>query len=150
MNKKHNCKNTRLYRIYYGMRTRCYNKNDRKKYALYGGRGIRICEEWKDNFIVFKEWALKNGYNDNLSIDRININGNYEPSNCRWISNQEQQNNKRNNTFLIYKNEKKTVAQWSRETGLSQDIILYRIKKGWSADKILTTPRMESKVRKMK
>ena len=84
----------RLYRIWQSMKSRCYYAKN-KCYQHYGGRGISICEEWKWSFNSFAQWALSNGYNDKLSIDRINVNGNYEPQNCRWATNQEQQNNKR-------------------------------------------------------
>lgn len=84
---------TRLYNIWVGMRKRCNSKANRA-YKWYGGRGICVCRDW-DRFIVFREWAITNGYADNLTIDRIDVNGNYEPSNCRWITIQEQQKNKR-------------------------------------------------------
>lgn len=93
----HGMSRTRLYKIWCKMKSRCYDKNDIKKYSYYGGRGITVCEEWKNNFVNFQKWAEKNGYCDNLSIDRIDVNGNYEPSNCRWITMAEQQSNKRNN-----------------------------------------------------
>lgn len=75
----------RIYRIWRNMKTRCYNINH-ERYYCYGGKGVVVCDEWKDNFINFKEWAFSNGYNDSLTIDRIDSDGNYEPSNCRWIS----------------------------------------------------------------
>jgi len=90
----HHLSNTRLYRIYIGMKTRCYNSKS-LSYKDYGGRGITICQEWLDDFMNFYNWAKDNGYSDNLSIDRINVNGNYEPSNCRWATQEEQSNNTR-------------------------------------------------------
>lgn len=87
---------TRLYRIWIGMKNRCYNPNA-AKYKDYGGRGITICAEWKNDFPAFRDWALSHGYTDALSIDRIDVDGNYEPSNCRWATAKEQRHNRRDN-----------------------------------------------------
>ena len=92
-NFKHGGRKTRLYSIWAGMRKRCTNKNC-TAYGNYGGRGIKVCKEWKD-FSVFRDWALKSGYLDSLSIDRINVDGNYEPANCRWATAKMQANNRR-------------------------------------------------------
>jgi len=86
---------TRLHRIWKNMKTRCKNLNSIDYQKWYGGRGIEVCKEWDDSFESFKEWAIQNGYDDKLSIDRINVNGNYEPDNCRWSTSKEQANNKR-------------------------------------------------------
>lgn len=93
-NKTHGMTGSRLHRIWKAMRTRCYNRNF-FGFKYYGGRGISICDEWKNDFQAFYDWAMKNGYSDNLTIDRINTNGNYEPSNCRWVTMAEQNKNKR-------------------------------------------------------
>lgn len=92
--RKHGLSGTRLHRIYYRMRERCY-RPDNDNYRWYGARGITVCSEWMNSFSQFAEWALASGYQDNLTIDRINPDGNYEPTNCRWITIQEQQKNRR-------------------------------------------------------
>lgn len=79
------------------MKERCFNHRS-TNYKYYGGRGITVCDEWKDDYVAFRDWALSHGYAPDLSIDRINVDGIYKPSNCRWATNKEQQNNKRNNT----------------------------------------------------
>lgn len=94
MNTKHNESNTRLYNIWKGMRGRCYNSAN-TSYKNYGGRGIKVCDEWKSNYTTFRSWSLANGYSDSLSIDRIDSNGNYEPSNCRWTTSHVQSCNTR-------------------------------------------------------
>ncbi len=93
-NSSHGQFGTRIYRIWCGMKTRCYNKNH-KAYRDYGGRGITICAEWKDHFEGFYKWAINNGYDDSLTIDRLDVDGNYEPSNCRWATASEQRRNQR-------------------------------------------------------
>lgn len=94
------------------MKQRCYNPND-KRYNRYGAKGIRVCEEWRKNSKSFYEWSMKNGYNYNLTIDRINPVGDYEPNNCRWATYKEQENNKTNNTLIKINNSIRTISQWA-------------------------------------
>lgn len=125
--------NHRLYIIYDNMKARCNNPKC-VSYKNYGGRGIKVCKEWNKDFNVFVKWALENGYKDNLTLDRINNNGNYEPSNCRWATKIEQANNMRTNRFITYNNETKTIAQWSRILKISPQNLRYRINH-WGVEK---------------
>lgn len=132
---------TRLHRIWQNMKARCYRKSARE-YENYGGRGITVCDEWRNSYENFKEWALNNGYAEDLTIDRINTDGNYCPENCRWITNKEQQNNKRNNVVYEFNGEIKTLAQWSEELGICYRTLQKRIRK-WGVEKAFTTPLKE-------
>ena len=129
-NKTHGMSKTRLFKIWSGMKQRCYNPNN-NKYSVYGGRGIRVCDDWIKDFISFKEWAMKNGYSENLSIDRIEPNGNYEPSNCRWATMEEQANNTRKTIFLEHNGERRSIAEWSKITGISKDTLYQRKRMDW-------------------
>jgi hypothetical protein len=96
------------------MKDRCFNKRCHA-YKNYGGRGITVCDEWKNDFIAFRDWALSNGFADNLTLDREDVDQGYSPSNCRWLGNYEQQSNKRNNHLVNFKGQTMTLAQLSRE-----------------------------------
>lgn len=121
----------RLYNIWQQMKMRCYNKK-RKYYDDYGGRGIRICDEWLNDNTEFFDWAINNGYQDDLTIDRINVNGNYEPSNCRWATLEQQANNTRNNVLLTYNGKVQTIAQWSNELHVPYSTLYNRHMRGYS------------------
>lgn len=125
----HNLSRTRIYGIWQAIKQRCYNPNN-DRYKDYGARNIKIIEEWKNNFISFYNWAMANGYKDNLTIDRINVNGDYCPENCRWITNQDQQNNRRNNHFVLFCGETYTLAQLSRLLNIPESTLWYKTKKG--------------------
>ncbi len=105
---------SRLATIWYHMKSRCDNPKD-TNYRNYGNRGITVCEEWKNDFLVFKEWAVNNGYQDGLSIDRIDVNGNYEPNNCRWLKQEDQLNNKRSTLWVEHKGDIKSLMQAYKE-----------------------------------
>lgn len=134
-----------LYNTYYGMLNRCYNTNNRKYYA-YGERGISVCEEWrgKNGYSNFIKWAISSGYKKGLSIDRIDVNGNYSPQNCRWANDFQQNNNRRINVFLEFQGERHTLAEWSRITGVSQSKVYKRYKKGCSAKEILYPGKLQA------
>lgn len=130
----------RLYKVWIGMKVRCCNINS-MAYANYGGRGISICDEWLHDYLAFKIWAIQNGYVDGLTIERKDVNGNYCPENCTWITKEEQANNKRRNVLIEYNGEIHNIAQWSRITGIKYTIIRERIfKLGWPIEKALTIP----------
>lgn len=124
---KHGMHKTKLYHVWAVMKNRCQSPNN-SQYHNYGGVGVMVCEEWQ-TFVPFHEWATNNGYSEGLSIDRIDVYGNYEPSNCRWITMSEQQNNKRNTIWLTYEGETKNVAQWAAYLGVTFDKLYYRLKK---------------------
>ncbi|MBQ7844982.1 MAG: hypothetical protein IJ392_02395 [Clostridia bacterium] len=129
---------SRLYATWRGMRSRCEDPRH-TKYRFYGGRGITVCEEWKD-FLTFREWALSNGYTDELTIDRIDSDKGYSPDNCRWLTMKEQANNRSSNRLLNYQGKQYTVAQFAEAFHLRYHTVMNRIKAGWSPDKIIHTP----------
>lgn len=136
----HGMTQTRLYKIWSIMKQRCYNFQN-KKYKNYGKRGIIICDEWLNSFEAFRDWALSHGYEDNLTIDRIETNGNYEPNNCRWTDMKTQQNNRTNNHIVEYNGEKHTVSEWSKITGIPAKTLYDRLTyKKWTIDDVFTRP----------
>lgn len=135
--KTHGLSRTRLQTIYYKMLGRCYDSKN-KAYANYGGRGISVCAEWRNDKTKFFDWALANGYTDELTIDRVDTNGNYEPSNCRWATRKEQSNNLRNNVLITYNNETHTRSEWSDKTGISYETLRARLNHGWAIERALT------------
>lgn len=137
MNRSHSESKTRLYRIWKAMRKRCFCQGD-YSYANYGGRGITVCAEWAESFEPFRDWALANGYRDDLTIDRINVNGDYCPENCRWANGKTQARNRRNNAIMTAHGKTQTMAAWCEELGLSYSIVSQRKHKlNWSDEKAL-------------
>lgn len=134
--RKHGMSQTRLYRIWSNMKTRCENPK-RKDYKRYGQRGIEVCSDWSD-FSIFYAWAINNGYKEGLTLDRIDVNGNYEPSNCRWATVKEQSNNRTNNHLIAYNGETKTIAQWAEERNINHDTLYSRINRmNWDIGRAL-------------
>jgi hypothetical protein len=133
----HGASKTRLYKIFCCMLKRCYNEKA-SNYERYGGRGIRICDEWHNNFLTFQKWALSHGYNDNLSIDRINPNDNYYPENCRWVDDTAQTRNRRNTAFLTFQGVKKPIAEWAVILGIKRATLARRIRTGMAIEKAMT------------
>lgn len=142
--KTHGLTKTKLHNVWGSMKRRCYNKNV-SRYENYGGKGIKVCDEWQE-FLPFYEWAIANGYQEGLTIERIDVNGNYEPSNCTWITMEEQAKNKTNTTFLTYKGVTKRLVEWAKEYNIDRNNLRTRIFKcGWDIEKALTTPLIRSK-----
>lgn len=136
--RKHGQSKTRLYTIYYKILSRCYDVNN-DQYKDYGGRGICVCEDWRNDFQSFFDWATANGYSDDLTIDRVNVNGDYTPNNCRWATRKTQANNTRRNALYTYNGKTKTIAEWSAETGVNYNTLRARLRRyGWDIEKAIT------------
>lgn len=143
-NTTHGGSKDRLYKVWRDMLDRCYNPNE-KSYVFYGYRGITVCDEWRKDYKSFKKFMVDLGYDDTLptgeqTIDRIDVNGNYCPDNCRLLTNKEQQNNKRSNKWITYKGETNNIRQWSHKLNIPEGIIQYRLNKGWDVDDIFNKP----------
>lgn len=135
-NTKHGKRRTRLYTIYSNMISRCENANN-LVYKHYGGRGVSVCDEWRSDFGAFFDWAYANGYDENAlrgqcTLDRIDVNGNYCPENCRWVAQKVQCNNRRDTLMMTYAGKTQSCSQWCEELGLSYDSVYYRKRKGLS------------------
>lgn len=139
MGKRHYLSQEKLYFVWKTMRQRCFNKKQHD-YKWYGALGISVCQEW-DNPVNFIEWAKANGYKEGLTLDRIDYNKNYEPSNCRWITIEKQQLHKRNNHYITYKNETHSIPEWAEILGMSNQMLYFRIVvRHWDIEKAFTTP----------
>lgn len=129
----------RLHNIWALMKYRC-NTESSPDYPLYGARGVTVCPEWMSSFAAFRDWALANGYRDDLTIDRRKNDGNYCPENCRWATAAEQARNRRDNVFIELDGERKTVSEWAREYGIEPSTIYRRLKCGWDAEDAVKMP----------
>ena len=143
-NATHRLSKENLYHIWETMRLRCTNPKN-KRYYLYGARGISVCPEWFNNFLSFREWALSNGYQKGLSLDRIDNNGNYEPSNCRWVTVKEQQRNRRITLKATIGGVTKPVTAWCEELGIRYKSVSHRISKGMTPEEALLKPFKENR-----
>lgn len=130
LNKTHGLTGEPLYTVWQNIKARCYNENN-PRYEDWGGRGVKMCDEWKDDFESFYSWALGNGYKDGLSIERIDNNGNYEPGNCCWIPNKKQASNTRKNKFVEINGVRNTMAGWAEHYGIDKVLVYKRKYKGW-------------------
>ncbi|WP_339260903.1 hypothetical protein [Lysinibacillus sp. FSL K6-3209] len=143
MTKTHGQSGTKLYYVWVEMRQRCRNVKS-KKYKHYGGRGIQVCNEWQ-KFENFFKWSHSNGYKEGLSLDRIDVNGNYEPTNCRWATQLVQVNNTRKTPMYYYKGKEQSLADWARELNLNYYTLRSRARIGWTPKAMFETP-MEGKM----
>lgn len=134
---KHRYYDTPLFRIYWNMVNRC-NCPSSTAYKNYGARGIRVCDQWSTGFLEFQKWARASGYEVGLSIERDDVNGNYEPANCRWIPVTEQNLNKRNSRRLTWNGKTQSPREWADELGIPFDVIQLRVTRGWSTDRVLS------------
>ena len=133
----HGMSKSRVYRIWHNIKSRCENPNC-PEFRDYGGRGIEVCEEWKNSFVAFRDWALANGYRDDLTIEREDNDGNYCPENCRWATKKEQANNRRSAHLVTYNGETCSITEWAEKTGIKMNTILWRLNHGWPVERALT------------
>ena len=146
---KHGYSKERLYRVWGCMLNRCYDPN-RPEYHNYGGRGIKVCNEWRESYLAFRSWALDNGYDASksgkeCSLDRINSNGDYEPSNCQWVSMAEQAWNKQSTVWLNYRGKKITYCEAEKIGGIAASTIRGRLERGWSTERAIEQPARKFK-----
>ena len=135
----HKLSKTRIYHIFQGMKTRCYNPNN-KRYDRYGGRGIVVCDQWKDDPKSFFDWAFNNGYQEHLTIDRVDNNGNYEPRNCQWSDSKTQSRNRSTNVVVDYQGEKITLMELSESISIPYSVLYTRYKRAGDRGERLIRP----------
>lgn len=137
---------TRLYEIWHGMKQRCNNPNNKDAHN-YCDRGIEVCTDWNNNYELFRDWAIDNGYSDDLTLDRIDVNGNYCPENCRWATAIQQGRNTRVNHLLSYNGKTQTIADWADEVGMNYYTLAKRIAQGWTVERAITQPVKQIRVK---
>lgn len=132
----------KLKKVLVHMKERCYNPNDRR-YDDWGGRGIRVCDEWLNDPEAFVRWSVENGYQEGLTIDRIDNNGDYFPENCRWVTLSENNQNRRSSRNYTYNGKTQNLQQWCNEYNVSRSMVHRRLELGWDIEKALLTPKKE-------
>lgn len=142
---KHGNSRLRLYKIWCNMRSRCLSEKN-KNFKNYGGRSITVCDEWKNDFKAFYNWAMNNCYQDNLTIDRADVNGNYDPSNCLWIPKEKQNRNQRTNHNITYYGETHCLTEWAEILGIKRSVLSSRINTyGWSIEQAFNVKAKDGK-----
>lgn len=145
-NLKHGGASSRLYNIWIKMRDRCKNPNS-QDWGLYGGKGVKVCQDWDSSFELFREWSLANGYDDTKTIDRRNSDGDYCPDNCRWTTSEVQANNTSRNRKICYKGETLTISEASKKYGIDYSVLKSRITSyNWPVEKAIETPVFDRKI----
>lgn len=129
----HNMTGTKIYRVWASMKQRCENSND-NAYKWYGSLGVKVCGEWSKSFEKFYSWAKKSGYKEGLTIERVDVKGNYEPNNCKWITQREQLLNTRRSRVISYNGKTQTLKEWSNELGIKYMTLYSRLEK-WSIER---------------
>lgn len=141
MTKTHGKSKDKFYQVWNGMKQRCYNVNN-KNYHNYGGRGIKVCDEWLNDFTSFYNWSMNNGYKDGLQIDRIDNNKDYEPSNCRWVNRYINNNNRRNNILFTYNNKTMSLRAWCRHLNVCYKTCMTRYYRGHTIEECLNLSKL--------
>ena len=129
-----------IHRLWAGMKNRCNNPNNHK-YERYGARGIRVCSEWASSYEAFRDWCLSNGYRPGLTIERLNVDGDYSPENCIFATQKVQQNNRSNNHRITYNGANHTMSEWADLLGMSYKMLEHRLNRGWTVDEAFSIPK---------
>lgn len=144
--REHGFSRSKFSATYSNMIQRCFNPNH-PKYNTYGLRGITVCKEWREHPVSFYNWASSSNYEEGLSLDRIDNDGNYEPSNCHWVTIKAQQNNMRSNHYITYKGETKSISQWAVTLGLHPTTLTHRLKNGWTEEETVSIPKGKQRIK---